>query len=99
VPVVIVEGAAPAPPPTTKALDASAPEEAQVVPLEKYGTPPEVPATVSASVPEDVTGDPETETIPPVNVWPTDETVPAAARIFQYVAFGGELPNVAAIQM
>jgi hypothetical protein len=76
VPVVIVDGAEPAPPPTTKALDANAADDAQVVPLEKYGTPPEVPATVSASVPEVVTGDPVTETMPPVKVCPTLVTVP-----------------------
>ena len=68
VPVVIVEGATPAPPPITSALAASAAEDAQVVPLEKYGTPPEVPATVKANVPLLVTGEPDTDTIPPVNV-------------------------------
>lgn len=76
VPVVIVLGAAPAPPPTTIALAASAPEDAQVVPDEKYGIPPDVPATVRASVPEDVTGDPATEIRPPVKDCPTDVTVP-----------------------
>jgi hypothetical protein len=68
VPVVVVAGAAPAPPPITSALAANAVEDAQVVPLEKYGIPPLVPATVRASVPEPVTGEPVTETIPPVNV-------------------------------
>lgn len=78
VPVVIVDGAKPAPPPTTSALAARAAEDAQVVPLEKYGMPPDVPATVSARVPLDVIGDPLTEIRPPVNVWPTEVTVPAA---------------------
>ena len=50
VPVVVVAGAAPAPPPTTKAFAASAADVAQVVPLEKYGIPPDVPATVMAGV-------------------------------------------------
>jgi hypothetical protein len=76
VPVVVVAGAAPAPPPITRAFAASAALDAQVVPLEKYGTPPEVPATVSASVPEVVTGEPATETMPPVKVCPTLVTVP-----------------------
>ena len=70
VPVVTVAGAAPAPPPTTSALAASAAEVAQVVPLEKYGMPPEVPATVSAGVVVAVA----TETMPPVK--PTLVTVP-----------------------
>lgn len=50
VPVVTVAGVAPAPPPTTKALAAKAAEDAQVDALEKYGMPPEVPATVNAGV-------------------------------------------------
>jgi hypothetical protein len=33
----------------------------------KYGTPPDVPATVSAKVPAAVMGEPETEIKPPVN--------------------------------
>jgi hypothetical protein len=70
VPVVTVEGAAPAPPPTTKALDASAAEDAQVVPFEKYGTPPLVPAIVNAGVVVGLA----TETMPPVQ--PTLVTVP-----------------------
>jgi hypothetical protein len=79
VPVVVVAGAAPAPPPMTRALAANAAEEAHVVPLEKYGTPPLVPATVRASVPEVETGEPATETIPPVNDCATEVTVPVAA--------------------
>ena len=76
VPVVTVAGAAPAPPPTTRAFAANSAELAQVVPLEKYGIPPEVPATVKASVPLVVIGDPPTEIIPPVNDWATEVTVP-----------------------
>jgi hypothetical protein len=75
VPVVVVAGAAPAPPPKTIELAANAAEVAQVVPLEKYGIPPLVPATVRAKVPLVVMGEPATETIPPVNVWATDDTV------------------------
>ena len=67
VPVVVVLGATPAPPPITRAFAANAAEVAHVVPLEKYGIPPLVPATVSASVPLDVMGEPVTETMPPVN--------------------------------
>ena len=51
-------------------------EEAQVDALEKYGTPPLVPATVRARVPELVIGDPATEIRPPVNDWATLVTVP-----------------------
>ena len=68
VPVVIVLGATPAPPPITRAFAARAAEVAQVEALEKYGMPPDVPATVNAKVPEVVTGEPETEIRPPVNV-------------------------------
>ena len=48
VPVVVVEGATPAPPPITTALAASSPEDERTVPELKYGTPPlvVVPATV-----------------------------------------------------
>ena len=67
-------GAAPAPPPRTIALAVSAPDDAQVVPLEKYGTPPDVPATVRARVPALVIGDPATEISPPVNDCATDVT-------------------------
>jgi hypothetical protein len=54
----------------TKALAASAADDAQVVPLEKYGTPPEVPAIVNAGVVVGLA----IETIPPVH--PTLVTVP-----------------------
>jgi hypothetical protein len=37
-------------------LAAKTADDAQVVPLEKYGMPPLVPATVSASVPDPVIG-------------------------------------------
>ena len=67
VPVVIVDGAAPAPPPTMMALAVRAAEDAHVDALEKYGTPPLVPATVRAKVPLVVIGEPETEIRPPVN--------------------------------
>ena len=70
VPVVIVEGAAPAPPPTTRAFAAKAAEVAHVEAEEKYGIPPDVPATVNAGVVVPVA----TEIIPPVN--PTEVTVP-----------------------
>ena len=75
-PVVMVEGAAPAPPPITSELAARAAEDAQVVPEAKYGTPPLVPATVSTSVPEEVIGEPPTEMMPPVKVCATELTVP-----------------------
>jgi hypothetical protein len=77
--VEIVPGATPAPPPTTSAWDASTAEVAHVVPLEKYGMPPLVPATVNANVPEDVMGEPATEIKPPVKVWATLDTEPVAA--------------------
>jgi hypothetical protein len=66
IPVVVVAGAAPAPPPITNALAARAADVAQVDALEKYGTPPLVPATVSAKVPLVVIGEPDTEIKPPV---------------------------------
>jgi len=66
--VVVVDGAAPAPPPMTMAFAASVAEDAHVDALEKYGIPPEVPATVSARVPDVVIGEPATEISPPVNV-------------------------------
>ena len=59
----------------------SAADDAQADELEKYGMPPDVPATVKASVPLVVTGDPPTETIPPVKVCATEETVPAEAAL------------------
>lgn len=43
VPVVVVEGAAPAPPPITSAFAARTPELASVLAALKYGSPPEVP--------------------------------------------------------
>jgi len=70
VPVVVVDGAAPAPPPITIAFAANAAELAQVDPLEKYGIPPDVPAIVNAGVDVAVAID----TIPPVQL--TDVTVP-----------------------
>jgi hypothetical protein len=76
VPVVVVAGAEPAPPPITNAFDASAPDDAHVAAPEKYGTPPLVPATVNASVPLVVTGEPATEIRPPVKVCPTLVTDP-----------------------
>jgi hypothetical protein len=63
-------GAAPAPPPSTKSPAGSAAEVAHVDALEKYGIPPEVPATVNAGVVVDVA----TEIKPPVNE--TEVTVP-----------------------
>jgi hypothetical protein len=77
VPVVVVAGAAPAPPPRTNELAASAADVAQVDALEKYGTPPDVPATVKANVPEVVIGEPATEIKPPVKDCATLVTVPA----------------------
>jgi hypothetical protein len=47
--------------------DLYAADDAQVDELEKYGKPPDVPATVSASVPLPVIGEPATEIKPPVN--------------------------------
>lgn len=76
VPVVTVLGAAPAPPPTIRALAANAALVAQVVPLLKYGIPPLVPATVNARVPLDVIGEPATEIKPPVKDCATLVTVP-----------------------
>jgi hypothetical protein len=79
VPVVTVPGANPAPPPTTKELAANAADVAQVEALLKYGMPPDVPATVRASVPLDVMGEPETLISPPVKLCATLVTVPTAA--------------------
>ena len=75
VPVVVVAGAAPAPPPITRALAARAADDAHVVPLPKYGMPPDVPATVRAGVVVAVA----TEMMPPVNE--TLVTVPAEAQV------------------
>ena len=47
VPVVIVEGAAPAPPPFTRELAAKAADEVHAEALLKYGIPPDVPVTAS----------------------------------------------------
>lgn len=66
VPVVVVLGALPAPPPIIRALAVRAAEEAHVEALLKYGTPPLVPATVKANVSDVVTGEPLTEIRPPV---------------------------------
>lgn len=83
VPVVVVAGATPAPPPNTMALAASTPDDVHVEALLKYGMPPEVPATVSAKVPADVIGEPPTEIRPPVNVCATlvTDPTPAAAHV------------------
>jgi hypothetical protein len=70
--VVVVLGATPAPPPITKEFAASAAEVAQVLALEKYGIPPDVPAIVNAGVVVGLV----TVTIPPVQ--PTVVTVPDA---------------------
>jgi hypothetical protein len=70
VPAAVATGAAPAPPPYTTPYCDKAAEDAQVVPLLKYGTPPEVPAIVSAGVVVGLA----TETMPPVQ--PTVDTVP-----------------------
>ena len=64
VPVVVVLGATPAPPPITKAFADKAADDAHVVLLEKYGTPPLVPATVNAGVVVGVA----TDTMPPVKL-------------------------------
>jgi len=76
VPVVVVLGATPAPPPIIKALAAKTAELAHVLALEKYGIPPLVPATVNANVPDVVIGVPATEINPPVNDCATDVTLP-----------------------
>ena len=73
---MVVEGAAPAPLPITKPLAVKTPDDAQVDALEKYGIPPEVPATVRARVPLLVIGDPDTEIRPPVKLCATEVTVP-----------------------
>lgn len=78
VPVVMVAGAKPAPPPTTREFATRMADEAQDDAELKYGTPPLVPATVRARVPAVVIGDPETEIRPPVKVSETLVTpVPA----------------------
>jgi len=69
-------GATPAPPPITGKLAVSTAELAHAVELEKYGIPPDVPATVRANVPLVVIGEPATEIRPPVNDCATLVTVP-----------------------
>jgi hypothetical protein len=76
VPVVVADGPRPAPPPISSAPEVKTPVEAQVDVLLKYGTPPDVPATVRANVPLLVIGEPATEIKPPVKVCPTEVTVP-----------------------
>ena len=59
-----------------------------------------MPATVSASVPVDVMGEPATEIRPPVKDWATDVTVPdvAGAAEVQFVPFDvSTLPLVPAV--
>ena len=63
----------------TREFAAKAAEEPQAEEDEKYGIPPEVPATVRASVPMVVTGLPATEMIPPVKVSVTLVTDPKPA--------------------
>lgn len=70
VPVVVVEGDAPAPPPIIIALAVKSPDDAHVEVEEKYGIPPDVPATVNAGVVVGLA----TEINPPVK--PTVVTVP-----------------------
>jgi hypothetical protein len=78
VPVLANEtGAAPAPPPRTRAYCVRAAEDAHVEEELKYGTPPLVPAIVNAGVVVGVA----TETIPPVQ--PTLVTVPRYASVAQ----------------
>ena len=74
-PAVVEVGEPPAPPPRTTPYCVSAPDDAHVLELEKYGTPPEEPATVKARVPLVVIGEPDAEINPPVKVWLTLETV------------------------
>jgi hypothetical protein len=71
-----VAGVVPAPPPRTTAFAPRAAEDAHVLAELKYGIPPDVPATVNASVPLPVTGEPATESNPPVKEAPTLVTVP-----------------------
>jgi hypothetical protein len=63
------------------ALAVKTPEEAQADEELKYGTPPDVPATVRAKVPDAVIGEPETEIKPPVNVCATLVTVPVPVTV------------------
>ena len=75
-------GAAPAPPPSTILLAVNTPEDAQAVPLEKYGMPPLVPAKVNAGVVVGVA----TDTMPPVQL--TLVTVPTNASLLVIVKLG-----------
>src|ERR1700735_5330370 len=61
-------GAEPAPPPITGRLAVRAADDAHADDDEKYGMPPDVPATVSARVPVEVIGEPPTDISPPVKV-------------------------------
>ena len=74
-------GDAPAPPPRTNCPLPRAADDAHPVALEKYGMPPEVPATVNASVPLVVIGEPETLIRPPVKLAPALVTVPLPAGV------------------
>jgi hypothetical protein len=65
-----------APPPRTTPVDASSAEDAHVDAEEKYGIPPDVPATVSAGVVVGVA----TEIKPPVKE--TEVTVPVGVIHF-----------------
>ena len=77
--ILVSVGATPAPPHPIRFPAAPAELEAHVLAEEKYGMPPEVPATVRAKVPLFVTGDPPTEINPPVKLPPTLVTVPLPA--------------------
>ena len=79
VPVVTVAGAAPTPPPTTRAFAASAALEAHVLPFEKYGTPPDVPEIVNAGVVVGLA----IETMPPVQLTLVTVPVPLPAGVAQ----------------
>jgi len=74
--LALVSGAVAAPPPRTTPVDASSAEDAHVDAEEKYGIPPDVPATVSAGVVVGVA----TEIKPPVKE--TEVTVPVGVIHF-----------------
>jgi hypothetical protein len=76
VPPQLPHAGAPAPPDNRHWPLVPAPIDAHEDDVAKYGNPPAVPATVSANVPEVVTGEPLTLMRPPVNVSPTLVTVP-----------------------
>lgn len=86
---VLVAGVVPAPPPRTNPPEANKAEDAQVLADEKYGIPPEVPATVNAGV---VVGVP-TEINPPVNPTlvtppaPVPQAAPAVVIVFEFTNF------------